>query len=115
MKIEKNYVDKLLFYRPCVRVLSGLLEPDFRLTNTEEDIVLHMLAVPGVLEGSSRKTICSKLKCSSQSLSGHIKRLKTKGWLDEDGLLDNKLQLLQDNVNKGVASMTVSLWYGGNS
>lgn len=115
MKIEKNYVDRLLFYKFGVRILSGLLEPDFRLTNTEEDIVLHMLDVPGSLEGSSRKTVCSKLKCSSQSLSGHIKRLKTKGWLDEDGLLDSKLQQLQDSVNKGVASVTVSLWYGGNS
>lgn len=115
MKIEKNFTNKELFYQSSIRLLSSMLPAEKQITPTEETVLLFILTKMKPLEGELRKELCDKIKCSSQSLSAHLKRLKIKGWLDDNGLLEKHIDAMQTEVNKGTYEVKVSLWYGGNS
>ena len=101
MKIVKEYPSTDTVYRIVLRLLSAFIEEDKRLTSTEEEIMLFILSVKKPLEGKVRGMLCTQLMCSTQSLSGHLKRIRSKGWLDEHNELDPVLQTLQDSVSKG--------------
>ena len=105
MNIVKSYNNKLEYYKVATRCLSVFLDEDKRLTSTEEDIVAFILSNPGPVEGRLRKELLKYLKMSTQSLSGHMKRIREKGWIDYNNRPDTKLE-------KIIQGISVSIKYG---
>lgn len=112
MKIEKEYPQKEEFYKTVIRLLSGFIDQERCLTSTEEDVVVFMLMNDGILEGKLRKKICRELAFSTQSLSAHLKRIKLKGWVDTDGLLNKNLQIIKNKVSNGQIDISITVKYG---
>lgn len=112
MKISKEYPSTDKFYRTAIRLLSSFLEEDRWLTQTEEDVVIFIMMFNGGLEGKLRKKLCNQLSCSTQSLSAHVKRIKLKGWIDEDGVIDKTLSTIQTNVNNKDFEMQINIKHG---
>lgn len=99
MKIIKQYDNTFEYYKVCLRCISAFLEEDKRLTSTEEHIVSFILTNTQPLEGKLRKVLLKQLKMSTQSLSGHIKRIRDKGWIDYSNKPDTLLSKLNGTLS----------------
>lgn len=103
MNIIKQYDNPVEYYKVCLRCIGCFLEEDKRLTSTEEHIVSFILTNPQPVEGKLRKVLLKQLKMSTQSLSGHMKRIRDKGWIDYSNKPDTLLSKLNGTLAISIA------------